>query len=134
MELRGHDITFKTRQMIKIGEEIGGQYELEMGAYKGDIKLLGNLLSIVSDGLTYETALDLIDELLDNGDTIKGIYEKLFAEMNNKAFFTQKLEVMETPPIDMEKYISDMMESVGTDMIAKTAEETIKTMPKASKK
>jgi hypothetical protein len=134
MELRGHDITFKTRQMIKIGEEIGGQYELEMGAYKGDIKLLGNLLSIASDGLTYETALDLIDELLDNGDTIKGIYEKLFAEMNNKAFFTQKLEVMETPPIDMEKYISDMMESVGTDMIAKTAEETIKTMPKASKK
>lgn len=134
MELRGHDITFKARQMIKIGEEIGGQYELEMGAYKGDIKLLGKLLSIVSDGLTYETALDLIDELLDNGDTIKGIYEKLFAEMNNKAFFTQKLEVMETPPIDMEKYISDMMESVGTDMIAKTAEETIKTMPKASKK
>lgn len=134
MELRGHDITFKTRQMIKIGEEIGGQYELEMGAYKGDIKLLGKLLSIVSDGLTYETALDLIDELLDNGDAIKGIYEKLFAEMNNKAFFTQKLEVMETPPIDMEKYISDMMESVGTDMIAKTAEETIKTMPKASKK
>lgn len=134
MELRGHDITFKTRQMIKIGEEIGGQYELEMGAYKGDIKLLGNLLSIASDGLTYETALDLIDELLDNGDTIKGIYEKLFTEMNNKAFFTKKLEVMETPPIDMEKYISDMMESVGTDMIAKTAEETIKTMPKASKK
>lgn len=134
MELRGHDITFKTRQMIKIGEEIGGQYELEMGAYKGDIKLLGNLLSIVSDGLTYETALDLIDELLDNGDTIKGIYEKLFTEMNNKAFFTKKLEVMETPPINMEKYISEMMESVGTDMVAETAKEAIKTMPKASKK
>lgn len=134
MELRGHDITFKTRQMIKIGEEIGGQYELEMGAYKGDIKLLGNLLSIVSDGLTYETALDLIDELLDNGDTIKGIYEKLFAEMNNKAFFTQKLEVTDTPPINTEKYVAEMMESIGANMIEETAKETIKTMPKASKK
>lgn len=134
MELRGHDITFKTRQMIKIGEEIGGQYELEMGAYKGDIKLLGNLLSIASDGLTYETALDLIDELLDDGDTIKGIYEKLFAEMNNKAFFTQKLEVADTPPINTEKYVAEMMESIGANMIEETAKETIKTMPKASKK
>lgn len=134
MELRGHEVTFKTRQMIKIGEEIGGQYELENGAYKGDFKVLAKLISIVCDSLTYEKALDVIDELLDEGESVRSIYEKLFEEMNKKAFFTKKLEVTDTPPFDTDKYIAQVMESVGADMVETTAKETTKNMSKVSKK
>ena len=116
--------------MIEILEKIGGQYELEMGAYKNDLKTLGTLISVFSGSLDYNASLDLIDELLDEGITVREIYEEIFKEINAKAFFMKTLEITETPPLDMEKYVSQMMESWGTGIMSEATKEATQTMLK----
>lgn len=116
-------LTFKTRQMIEIGEKIGGQYELEMGAYKNDLKTLGTLISVFSGSLDYNASLDLIDELLDEGITVRKIYEEIFKEINAKAFFTKPLEITDSVPINTEAMTDEIMKQAQTDFAKKLIEE-----------
>lgn len=116
-------LTFKTRQMIEIGEKIGGQYELEVGAYKNDLKTLGTLISVFSGSLDYNASLDLIDELLDTGITVREIYEEIFKEINAKAFFTKPLEITDSVPIDTEAMTDEIMKQAQTDFAKKLIEE-----------
>lgn len=127
-----YELTFKSRQMIKLGEEIGGQYDLQKGAYDGDIKILAKMLSIFCDTLDYDNALDLIDELIEE-HSIKEIYTMIFDEMNKKAFFTEKLEVQDFPPINMESYVQKMMDSMGTELTEQARQEAMQNMLKVSK-
>lgn len=110
------ELTFKSRQMIKISEEIGNQYDLEVGAYKGDIKVLAKMISILSDTLDYNDSLDFVDDLLENKKTIADIYKDIFAGINEKAFFTQALEVLDTPPMDMQTFTAELMEKAKIQM------------------
>lgn len=118
-------LTFKTRQMIEIGEKIGGQYELEVGAYKNDLKTLGTLISVFSGSLDYNASLDLIDELLDTGITVREIYEEIFKEINAKAFFTKPLEITETAPINTEAMTEAIMQQAQTDFAKSLVEEKL---------
>lgn len=129
-----YELTFKARQMIKLGEEVGGQYELELGAYKGDIKILAKVLSILTDAFSYDEALDVIDELIENGEKIKDVYSGIFEEMNKKAFFTKKLEVADFPPINYEEYLNKMISSVGDEMVEGMSKETFQNMSKNLRK
>lgn len=116
MQLKDIKLTYKARQMIEIGEKIGGHYELEKAAYDGNLKVLATLISILSDKLTFNDSLDVIDETIDTGMTVKQIYEEIFKGMNEKAFFTEKLEVLETPPINVEKMTQDIMRQAQEKM------------------
>lgn len=126
MIIKGQEIplTFKTRQMIQVGDKIGGKYDIEFGAYKNDLKVLATLISVFAD-TNYEHALDIIDEALEEGKTVKGMYEEIFNEMNKKAFFTEKLEVLDTPPVDMEKMTQDMMKQAQEQMSKEVVTQTI---------
>ena len=123
-----YELTFKSRQMIRCGDEIGGQYELELGAYKGDIKLLAKAISIFSDALSYEEALDYIDEAIEEGRTIRELYSNLFEEMNKTAFFTKKLEVSELPPINYQMYMEKITSEIEKELASKTKEEALENM------
>lgn len=129
-----YELTFKARQMIRCGDEIGSQYELEMGAYKGDMKVLGKIISIFSDALTYDDALDAIDELLENGGSIKSIYADIFKEMNKKAFFTKKLEISEMPPINFQSFVEKVTADMGQGIASKTSEKALENMSNDSNK
>lgn len=135
MQLKDIKLTYKARQMIEIGEKIGGHYELEKAAYDGNLKVLATLISILSDKLTFNDSLDVIDETIDIGMTVKQIYEEIFKGMNEKAFFTEKLEVLETPPINVEKMTQDMMERAQSEMSSLAIKEAAsRDMLKALKK
>ena len=125
MIIKGKEIklTFKTRQMIEVGEKIGGQYELEVGAYKNDLKVLGTLISAFSDALDYNASLDLIDSLLDEGATVREIYEAIFKEINAKAFFTKPLEITDSAPINTEAMTDEIMKQAQADFAKKLVEE-----------
>lgn len=123
-----YELTFKARQMIKLGDEIGGQYELELGAYRGDIKILARVISILSDALSYDEALDYIDESIEEGGTIRDLYTNIFEEMNKKAFFTKKLEVSEMPPINYQMYMEKMTSEIEKEIASKTKEEALVNM------
>ena len=123
-----YELTFKARQMIRLGDEIGGQYELEMGAYKGDMKTLAKIISILSDALTYEEALDSIDEAIEEGMTVRDLYSSVFEEMNKKAFFTKKLETSEIPPINYQMYMEKMTSEIEKEIASKTKEEALQNM------
>lgn len=125
MQLKDIKLTYKARQMIEIGEKIGGRYELEKAAYDGNLKVLATLISILSDNLAFNDSLDVIDETIGAGITVKQAYEEIFKGMNEKAFFTEKLEIMETPPIDMEKMTQDMMKQAQEKMSREVLEQAI---------
>lgn len=125
MQLKDIKLTYKARQMIEIGEKIGGHYELEKAAYDGNLKVLATLISILSDNLTFNDALDVIDETIDAGITIKQAYEEIFKGMNEKAFFTERLEVLEIPPVNMEKMTQDMVQQAQEKMGQKAIEQAI---------
>lgn len=125
MQLKDIKLTYKVRQMIEIGEKIGGRYELEKAAYDGNLKVLATLISILSDNLTFNDSLDVIDETIEAGITVKQVYEEIFKGMNEKAFFTEKLEVLETPPIDMEKMTQDVMKQAQEKMSREVLEQAI---------
>lgn len=123
-----YELTFKTRQMIRCGDEIGGQYELELGAYKGDMKILAKIISIFSDALSYDEAIDTIDELLEEGKSVKEIYAELFEEMNKKAFFSKKLEISELPPINFQAMFDKVTNEIGNGVATKTSEKALENM------
>ena len=123
-----YELTFKARQMIRCGDEIGGQYELEMGAYKGDMKVLAKIISIFSDALTYDESLDFIDESMENGSSTREIYTEIFEEMNKKAFFTKKLEIGEIPPINYQSFVEKITAEMGEELAQKTNEKAIENM------
>lgn len=125
MQLKDIKLTYKARQMIEIGEKIGGRYELEKAAYDGNLKVLATLISILSDNLTFNDALDVIDETIDAGITIKQAYEEIFKGMNEKAFFTERLEVLEIPPVNIEKMTQDMVQQAQEKMGQKAIEQAI---------
>ncbi len=125
MQLKDIKLTYKARQMIEIGEKIGGRYELEKAAYDGNLKVLATLISILSDNLTFNDSLDVIDETIEAGMTVKQVYEEIFKGMNEKAFFTERLEVLETPPIDMKKMTQDVMKQAQEKMSREVLEQAI---------
>lgn len=125
MQLKDIKLTYKARQMIEIGEKIGGYYELEKAAYDGNLKVLATLISILSDNLTFNDSLDVIDETIDAGTTVKQAYEEIFKGMNEKAFFTERLEVLEIPPVNIEKMTQDMMQQAQEKMGQKAIEHAI---------
>lgn len=125
MQLKDIKLTYKARQMIEIGEKIGGRYELEKAAYDGNLKVLATLISILSDNLTFNDSLDVIDETIEAGMTVKQVYEEIFKGMNEKAFFTERLEVLETPPIDMKKMTQDVMKQAQEKMGREVLEQAI---------
>ena len=71
------EYTFKTKQMVKASEKIGTYYDLQASAYNADIGKLAKLISIFGD-VAEDKAFDYIDEQLDNGNTVKGLYEEIF--------------------------------------------------------
>ena len=104
------EYTFKTKQMIKVSEEVGGYYELEKAVYESNLSVLAKLISIFAE-VPKEKALDYIDEQIDSGKTINALYEEIYNGINVKGFFNQKLEVdIQTLPVDMDKLIKEMYE------------------------
>ena len=105
------EYTFKTKQMIKIAEQVGNFYDLEKAVYENDMSKLATLISILGD-VGEEQALDEIDKQVDEGKKIADIYKEIFDGINKKGFFKAKLQVnLEAPPIDTEKMIQLMYET-----------------------
>lgn len=115
------ELTFKSRQMVKVGEVIGNQLTLETDAFEGNIKTLAKLISILSDSLDYDKALEVIDDYLDGGKSITELYGEVFAGINQKAFFTTPLTVQDSPPMDMVKIQKQVQEKIGQEMAQQIA-------------
>lgn len=112
------EYTFKTRQMVKVAEQVGNFYELERAVFDSDISVLAKLISIFGD-VKETNAYDFIDEQLENR-TIKDLYEEIFKGINEKGFFNQKLEAnIDTLPVDMNKVVQEMYEKYMNKEIEK---------------
>lgn len=113
------EYTFKTRQMVKVASSVGNYYELEKAVFESDIGVLAKLISIFGD-IKETDAYDFIDEQLENGKTIKALYEEIFTGINEKGFFNQKLEAdIQTLPMDLNKITQEMYEKYMNKEIEK---------------
>lgn len=111
------EFTFKTRQLIKVGEEVGGWFELQNGAYEKDLGILAKLISIFGD-VDKDKAIDEIDNRLEKGDTVAKMYEEIFKGLNEKGFFTDKLEAQPmVAPVNMNKITKEIYERVTAKKI-----------------
>lgn len=122
------EYTFKTKQMVKAGEKVGGFYEMQEAVFNADIGKLATLISIFGD-VNEEKAYNYIDEQLDNGRKIKDLYEEIFNGINEKGFFNQVLEVnLETLPINMNKLTQEMYEKYMNKEIEKQISKASRNM------
>ena len=122
------EFTYKTKQMIKVNEVVGGYYELEKAVYDGDISVLAKLISIFTD-VPEDKAFDYIDEQIDSGKTINSLYEEIYNGINEKGFFNQKLEVdIQTLPVDINKLTKEMYEKYMNKEIENQISKASKTM------
>ena len=122
------EYTFKTKQMVKVSEKIGTYYDLQASAYNADIGKLAKLISIFGD-IAEEKAYDYIDEQLENGNTVKGLYEEIFNGINEKGFFNQRLEAeIQTLPVDTNKLVTEMYEKYMNKEIEKQISKASKNM------
>ena len=105
------EYTFKTKQMMKVSEEIGTFYDLEKAVYDNNISVLVKLISIFGS-CEEEQALEEVDRLVDDGKKIADIYKDIFDGINKKGFFKQKLQHnLEAPPVDTERLIQQIYQA-----------------------
>lgn len=112
------EYTFKTRQMVKVAEQVGNFYDLEKAVFENDISVLAKLISIFGD-IKENEAFDYIDAELEKR-TIKDLYDEIYKGINEKGFFKEKLAVeMDTLPIDLNKLTQEMYEKYMNKEIEK---------------
>ena len=122
------EYTFKTKQMIKAGEKVGGYYEMQEAVYNSDIKKLALLISVFGD-VAEDKAYDYIDEQLEAGKTIKNLYEDIFNGINEKGFFNQRLEAdIQTLPVNINKLTTEMYEKYMNKEVEKQLSKASKNM------
>ena len=122
------EYTFKTKQMVRAEEKVGNYYQLQEAVFNADIGKLAKLIAVFGD-VAEEKAYDYIDEELEQGKTIKDLYEEIFKGINEKGFFNQKLDVnIDTLPIDMNKLTTEMYEKYMNKEIEKQIAKASKNM------
>ena len=120
------EYTFKTKQMIKVSEEVGNFYDLEKAIYENNLNILAKLISIFGS-VSEEKAFAYIDEQIENGKKIKELYTEIFNGINDKGFFDQPLETeLETLPINMNKLTEELYEKYINKEIEKQISKTSK--------
>lgn len=122
------EYTFKTKQMVRAEEKVGNYYQLQEAVFNADIGKLAKLIAVFGD-VAEDKAYDYIDEELEQGKTIKSLYEEIFKGINEKGFFNQKLDVnIDTLPIDMNKLTTEMYEKYMNKEIEKQIAKASKNM------
>lgn len=122
------EYTFKTKQMVRAEEKVGNYYQLQEAVFNADIGKLAKLIAVFGD-VAEDKAYDYIDEELEQGKTIKDLYDEIFKGINEKGFFNQKLDVnIDTLPIDMNKLTTEMYEKYMNKEIEKQIAKASKNM------
>jgi hypothetical protein len=117
------EYTFKTKQMIKVGEQVGKIYELEKAYYDGDLEILAKLISIFGD-VEIDKAFEYIDEQLEANKKVTDLYKEVLDGVNKKGFFNRKIAYnLEAPPINTEQLIKEMYKA-EIDKNIKTMQNT----------
>ena len=120
------EFTFKTTQMIKVSERVGTFYDLEKGAYDGNLKVLADLVSIFGN-VSFDDACAEIDKQLDEGKKVVDLYTHIFEEINKKGFFKENLQASLTElPVDLSKLTANVIEEMYQKVLMDQANEATK--------